>query len=296
MKYIGNEPTLNLVTTNGPFDYTNPGFPTVTTNPSIDYATWLNTTTGETFVCTDRTANANVWIGQLGSVIQLNVLDFFGDSSCILWYALNGDATDESGNYDGTENNTPTYSSPSPDGTQFFEGTGGSGGKSITRTLTATADGAVSVWVKADTLRLANYDVFFLWDDNGGTPTRRIRIFDFGGTVAEGNSTQFNMHFQNDLEQKTVIPALTLGEWTHLLVSWEEGAFLKFYRNGEMLFAQDYLGTAGAMNVDDIIIGAAPAHYGGGANLEIDGGVENVRIFNRGLTHAEALELYNARA
>jgi len=40
----------------------NSGNPTITINPSAIGHMWVNTTSGETFVCTDATNNANVWV------------------------------------------------------------------------------------------------------------------------------------------------------------------------------------------------------------------------------------------
>lgn len=51
------------------FDYINPGSPTISVNPSVAFVTWLNTTSGEIFVCTDNTVGANVWYGQMGTTV-----------------------------------------------------------------------------------------------------------------------------------------------------------------------------------------------------------------------------------
>ena len=42
--------------------------PAMTTNPSGGVgAEWINTTSGEIFLCIDATTNFNVWVGQEGS-------------------------------------------------------------------------------------------------------------------------------------------------------------------------------------------------------------------------------------
>lgn len=45
------------------FDYIRDSDPTEAINPPRAYMTWLNSTTGEIFVCTDATAGSNVWVG-----------------------------------------------------------------------------------------------------------------------------------------------------------------------------------------------------------------------------------------
>jgi len=44
--------------------------PAITTNPpSIPYQ-WINTTTGEMFVCVDNAKDMNIWQGQAGTEIK----------------------------------------------------------------------------------------------------------------------------------------------------------------------------------------------------------------------------------
>lgn len=43
------------------FDYINSSSPDVSVNPEIIPVTWLNTTSGEIYVCIDNTLNANIW-------------------------------------------------------------------------------------------------------------------------------------------------------------------------------------------------------------------------------------------
>jgi hypothetical protein len=67
MKHIGNIP-LEIVQQNGRWDYVQAGNPALDVNPGEDYATWLNATTGEEFICIDRSSGANKWIGQASTV------------------------------------------------------------------------------------------------------------------------------------------------------------------------------------------------------------------------------------
>lgn len=55
--------TLFIDAVSNGFDYAFPSDPLTTTNPILIGATWVNTSTGEIFVCTDITANVNVWVG-----------------------------------------------------------------------------------------------------------------------------------------------------------------------------------------------------------------------------------------
>jgi len=71
MIYVGNQPSMGIVQSYADrWDFINSSDPTVTTNPSQANATWLNTTSGEQFVCIDNTADANVWKGQMGTTVS----------------------------------------------------------------------------------------------------------------------------------------------------------------------------------------------------------------------------------
>jgi uncharacterized protein (DUF1778 family) len=51
------------------FDYKVDANPATDTNPTKERAVWLNSATAELFVCTDNTADANVWVGNKGTKV-----------------------------------------------------------------------------------------------------------------------------------------------------------------------------------------------------------------------------------
>lgn len=66
------------------FDYVNKGDPTIDVNPRRLYATWLNLTSGELFICTDATTGANVWYGQAGTVVSSEYDPYFDSVELLL--------------------------------------------------------------------------------------------------------------------------------------------------------------------------------------------------------------------
>ena len=71
MKYIGNEPGLEIVNLGTDLaDYVSPVNPAINTNPSTIPVSWFNNVTGEMFYCTSNSIGANIWIGQLGTTIS----------------------------------------------------------------------------------------------------------------------------------------------------------------------------------------------------------------------------------
>jgi len=73
--YVGN-PTLTLCQQDvlPVANYQYPSDPTISANPKRIPCSWLNTATGELFVCTDNTSGANVWRGSHGTNIGANAL------------------------------------------------------------------------------------------------------------------------------------------------------------------------------------------------------------------------------
>lgn len=82
MKYTGNQPSVEILQeTNIRWDYIVPSDPAVDTNPSALYAKWLNSSTGEEFICTDNTVGANVWKSHNSIIFNQGEAVFNGTSS-----------------------------------------------------------------------------------------------------------------------------------------------------------------------------------------------------------------------
>ena len=72
MNYIGNQPEFNVVhTSSDRYDYVFASDPLITTNPSVVGANWLNSVTGEVFICTSNIPGSNVWKGQMGTEVSV---------------------------------------------------------------------------------------------------------------------------------------------------------------------------------------------------------------------------------
>lgn len=60
--------SLQTQVNNYTINYKQPNDPTSTINPTINYATFLNTTTGVLWTCVDKTTNKNLWINGSGEI------------------------------------------------------------------------------------------------------------------------------------------------------------------------------------------------------------------------------------
>lgn len=69
--YMGNPRRIVLAQESLPVaNYEYASNPLITSNPKYSPCSWLNTVSGELFICIDNTTNSNVWIGQLGTTIS----------------------------------------------------------------------------------------------------------------------------------------------------------------------------------------------------------------------------------
>jgi len=107
------------ISSSPPFSYIASGNPTTDVNPPIKHILWLNTNTGEIFVCIDNTPNNNIWIGQKGTIIKSgnvqsveltnedntnNIENVVNDNEkidLIAFYDFNDNVNDKIGNFHG---------------------------------------------------------------------------------------------------------------------------------------------------------------------------------------------------
>ena len=69
--YLGNPKTIIMSQDAMPVaNYEYPVNPVITSNPKYIPCSWVNTSSGEIFICTDNTTDANVWVGQLGTTVS----------------------------------------------------------------------------------------------------------------------------------------------------------------------------------------------------------------------------------
>ena len=144
-----NVSQLNLLGTVDSWDYTETTDPLITTNPTKDSALWKNTVSGEFFVCTDKTVDANHWVGTAGTRVRpstVSVVDIFGDNSAIGLYELEDNANDTGGTNNLTASGSFTYSADAKYGNKsaYFKNTTGN------LAIAGTNVRAISLWYKFD--------------------------------------------------------------------------------------------------------------------------------------------------
>lgn len=284
---VAGTTTLTLPTTSGTlinnqtlYTYKTAGTPSYNTNPTVANASWLNTTTGEIWMCTNNTTNLNTWklIGYTTTISASTVFDIFGDNSAVALYQFtSGNGTDTGGSYSMTTN---TFSSGTGINGTCANGSASymKNGNSMNNNLVVS----VSAWVNVtDT---GNNWVWSSGKQANGTCKRGLRIsalsIDAGTYCQEYNAGAY-----------TSAGSITSGTWTNITISKD-----KIYKNGVLVFTMSSY-TNPSSDTYGLYIGANGAYDYGYVTNEtygqpMNGLIDQMRVFNRELTASEVSLLY----
>jgi len=252
-------------------DYVSTSNPTNKVNPSGVGAVWINSSTGEIFVCTDNSYNMNKWVGQLGTIIGPYTLDFFGDNSEKVLMPLDGDFSDLEGH------SVSTYNSPI-----FVEGKKNKAVK-FTGNQTIKVSGpidckSVSFWIYIDNSIPASYCV-----------------------VMSGPNGHWNFLVHQDLKVscgktgicpgQSINIGLTANSWHHICLVWNGSNAVDVYLDGNYAGTSSIGSSASSEPRDYLLFGSGNATGGDFpcSNILID----HIRVFSRQLSASEVEQLYN---
>jgi len=202
------------------------------------------------------------------------------DTGLVSLLGLNGDGLDEK----GINNGTVTGTIFNEDNGVVGEGAYFSGNLDIinitdgyTNTINGDDTHTVSIWLKPESV--ASAPVFLYATGSGGINGYFIEIAADGG-LYWGHDQTFRTY--------TSRVGITNNEWIHLaMVKTGAGNSGDLYVNG--ILNSDYSGSFGSTDTisTDLLIGWYPT-----ASVNYTGGLDELRIYNRSLSAAEVLDLY----
>jgi hypothetical protein len=198
----------------------------------------------------------------------------FPDGGGVALYQLNGDATDVSGNYDGTATNV-TYGAGKFGQAAVFNGS--SSQITTSTNVPITGSFSISFWIKQSSSEYNDIGggcildfgynsapYMFLWMDTG-----IVRLSYSGGA-----------HYYTS--------ATTENAWNHILITRDSSNTTSYYINGSL----DSTDTGWTANANHkFTIGYFPIRDGGSGDF-LAGSIDQVRIFNRALRPYEVEALY----
>ena len=216
------------------------------------------------------------------------VVDFFGDGSGVALWELDSNSNDTGGLYNGTDTNVTYGTGHKGTGAAYFNG---SAWIDLTAADIAESSGTpnsltVTAWIYVTSLSPANA-IFTKWDNTG-----LQRSWGFWH-YSSGSSTLHFAHMQGSGATTTAYSntgVVTTNTWMHVACVWD-GSTVTFYKNGAAVGG----GTNSNFNNPTKVttanhqIGAQDA----GTASTMKGRIDRVRLFNRGLSAAEVLAVYN---
>ena len=217
-----------------------------------------------------------------GCTDTVDLYNPFPDGGGLALYQLNGNATDVSGNYNGTATNV-TYGAG-----QFGQAGVFNGSSSYIRTSLnfATTAKTVSLWFK-----IPNTGVYgtVISSNNNGTGDPLLAAANWHGLQfnSSGNVLTFSV-LTGDWERvSTTTSNFSINTWYNVTVT-NDATSLKIYLNGVLENTTTLVGT--------ILTGIPYIEIGGNTNIGAapfyNGSIDQVRVFNRALRPYEVEALY----
>jgi hypothetical protein len=206
-------------------------------------------------------------------------LDIFGDSSCKALYALENNALDESGNYNGTPTSM-TYGTGISGKCGVFNGTS----SYIDTTYSPASASAITIsfWI--------NTAITYPNPIMGTTGASS-----YNGILLYINSTTKTLHAEcNDstaisLWSINSVSSISVSSFVHCVISWDGTTS----SNGVKLYVNNVLESQGT---------AVKTAFANGTTLKLgkqgtaagyfNGSLDQIRVFNKALTQTEVTQLY----
>ena len=196
------------------------------------------------------------------------------ENGLVAWYPFNGNANDESGN----GHNGQIVGDPQPFNDRFGNSNSaydfdGNGDCILAGNWFAYQNFSISVWVKQDAINGTYVDII---DNNHSNVNWAIQY--------DGNSGNYYF-FTNP--QGTTAFSLPFNQWKHL-VFIKDSLSLKTYMNG--VLQDEITATNPTINYSNPYLNIA--RWGGGERY-FNGKIDDIRMYDRGLTEEEVTALYN---
>ena len=217
-----------------------------------------------------------------GAVCPSDVTDLFEDGSGVALYRLNSNADDSSGNYDGTATNV-TYVSGHIDNAGSFNGSSSYVTLPTSMPINFSSF-TFSAWCKVNSLpsnTAAIGEIRF----TGSYPNHHLI-----GIYASQVNGKYRYLFRNKVDNQIDFEANapTLSTWNLFTLSYD-GTTLNGYLNGVSVLSQAFTVTSSTGSITAIILG----EYSSPSFRQLNGSIDQVRIFDRAITSTEVTTLYN---
>jgi hypothetical protein len=219
-----------------------------------------------------------------GCTNTVDLYNPFPDGGGVALYQLNGDATDVSGNYDGTATNV-TYGAGQFGQAAVFNGSSSYISNNSLGNLLFRGAFSVSVWFKTSSLPSTQGTIFMLQDiNNDNTPFFSLNISSTGNLryIARTNTSSL-------LSSSTDV--LSLNTWYNAVLQiTSTGA--EFYLNGSFQDSETFTPSFVTDFDGNVYLGVRGIDWASIKQYYYNGSIDQVRIFSRALRPYEVEALY----
>lgn len=213
------------------------------------------------------------------SVSTVDLLDPFGYGSGVALYKFDGDALNESGNYNGVVSNI-SYGDGKFGQCAVFNGSNSR--VNITQPYNST-NVSVSCWVLNNNPVDTNNQKYICSLNTG--------VNNFLALMCTQMTTDScNLYFYSAPLAKLVTINLSHTEFSHIVASVSSTSGVTMYVNGTLVMADSSLKQLNSASVNNSTIGSERTPY---ANTYWNGKIDQFRILNKALTQEEVTALYN---
>ena len=212
------------------------------------------------------------------STTTTNTLSFPSGKTAIATYMLDNNATDISGNHNGTETNI-TYNTGKYGGGAVFNGSNSSIFISSTGTSVTDYDQdfSISFWFNFISLNASySYNVLFT-----GGGTKNIQFL-----IDTTNGARFQLY--NGTIYYVDTGAVSAGNWYHVVATRSKTNGLEIYLNGISKDTNSFTGNSSAISNKDSI-----GSYWDGTRNSFNGSIDQVRIYDTALSGTDVTNIYN---
>jgi hypothetical protein len=218
-------------------------------------------------------------------------------------YSFNGDAKDSSGRgHDGVLHNVTPTSNRRGNGSSAYSFNGDDAYIEIPDhndfSVSTTGKLSISVWMRPGTLQFPNKEGtgYVHWMGKGVTSQHEwaFRMYSADNTEGRGNRTSFYLfNLAGGLGAGSFVQdAVARGTWYHYVAVVDKVAdTIKWYKNGVLRDQDPFINSEYHINPQN---GTAPVRIGTRDFASFfKGAIDNIHIYNRALSPAEVVQLYN---
>jgi hypothetical protein len=222
-------------------------------------------------------------------------LDCFNDGSQVHWWKLE-DTTDENGNANLSNFNGVTFTSGINGNAATYDGTLKSLWKDSNTTMVGNGPRTYSAWVFTNTGATGRQ---LIYGQGGFSSNNQNFDLEVNSYHSSGISDSYGLHWWGNgckFDSATTL----YNQWVHLVLVFDGGSSFnltntRLYLNGVKKTLNSFItGSGGGFTIQSTNKIRVGTRYAPGLDdLPVNGKIDQVRIFKKSLTDAEALALYN---